>query len=226
MYSPHIISRVRILAVDTSSDRGSVCISEDAEVLGIVGLACSIQHSERLFRSIEFLMDYVSFKLPDIDVFAAARGPGSFTGLRIGLAAMQGLAWANGKTGAGVSTLEATAWRSGVTDSLIGAVLDARRGEVYASLYSRKGDALIEERAPVVASPAGWFGALPNLPIQFCGDGAWRYRALIERPGWVIRRTDPYLAATVAELAGKSGCGPLEPLYVRRTDAEVARDRQ
>jgi tRNA threonylcarbamoyladenosine biosynthesis protein TsaB len=216
---------VRILAVDTSSERGSVCIFQDGEVLGFVGLACSIQHSERLFRSVDFLLDYVPFGLADIDLFAAARGPGSFTGLRIGLAAMEGFAAANGRPGAGVSTLEALAWKTGVTDSLIAPVIDARRGEVYGALYRKTGGTLVEERAASVMAPDQWFASLPELPIEFCGDGAWRYSTLISRPNWSLRSMDSYLAASVAELAAKANCGPLEPLYVRRPDAEVTKDR-
>ena len=68
---------MRVLAVDTSSERGSVCVTDRNEVLGEVRLASSIQYSERLFRSIEFLFQYLPFQLHDIDIFAASRGPGS-----------------------------------------------------------------------------------------------------------------------------------------------------
>src|SRR5215813_9589124 len=98
---------MRVLAVDTSSERGSVCVAEGSEVLGEVRLASSVQYSERLFRSIDFLFQYSPFPLSDIDLFAAARGPGSFTGLRMGLAAMEAFASAHDKPGVGVSTLEA-----------------------------------------------------------------------------------------------------------------------
>src|SRR5215475_4981993 len=107
---------MRVLAVDTSSERGSVCVMDRGEVLGEVRLASSIQHSERLFRSIEFLFQYLPFPLKDVDIFAAARGPGSFTGLRVGIAAMEGFAAAHLGRGAGVTTLEALAWKMGVTD--------------------------------------------------------------------------------------------------------------
>src|SRR5439155_307471 len=83
---------------------------------GEIRLASSIQHSERLFHSIEFLLRYLPFQLHDIDIFAAACGPGSFTGLRIGIAAMEGFAAANGKRGAGVTTLRALAWKTGLRD--------------------------------------------------------------------------------------------------------------
>ena len=86
---------MRILAVDTSSERGSVCIVENREILGEVRLRRSVQHSDRLFRSVDFLFRYVPFGLADIDLFVAARGPGSFTGVRVGLAAMEAFAAAH-----------------------------------------------------------------------------------------------------------------------------------
>src|SRR5206468_755362 len=122
---------MRILAVDTSSERGSVCVVDGREILGEVRLASSIQHSDRLFRSVEFLFQYLSFQLSDVDLYVAARGPGSFTGLRIGLAAMEGFAAAHGKPSAGVSTLEALAWKTGIEGALVVPTIDARRGEVY-----------------------------------------------------------------------------------------------
>jgi tRNA threonylcarbamoyladenosine biosynthesis protein TsaB len=215
---------MRVLAVDTSSERGSICIAEDGDVLGEVRIASSVQHSDRLFRSVEFLLDYVPFRLSDIDVFVAARGPGSFTGLRIGLAAMEGFAKANNRRGVGVSTLEALAWKANVENVPIAAVIDARRGEVYAALYRRTGNDLIVEKPPTVVKPDVWFSALPNSAMVMCGSGAHRYREFINRAEWTLSDTDLYLASTIAQLASTSYCGPLEPLYVRKTDAEIARE--
>ena len=216
---------MRILAVDTSSERGSVCIVDGLEVLGEIRIASSIQYSERLFRCIQFLFQHLPFQLADIDLFAAARGPGSFTGLRVGLAAMEGFAAAHGKKGAGVTTLEALAWKAGISDILVAPTIDARRGEVYGALYRRTLDTLVEERPPVVLKPAEWFHSLLDQAVIFCGDGAVRYRSAIEqRPEWNVHSMDVYLAATIAELAAISNCGPLEPLYVRKTDAEIARE--
>jgi tRNA threonylcarbamoyladenosine biosynthesis protein TsaB len=221
---------MRILAVDTSSERGSVCVTDEREVVGEVRIASSIQYSERLFRSVEFLFRHLSFQLSDIDLFVAARGPGSFTGLRVGLAAMEAFVAAHGKRGAGVTTLEALAWKTGMRDLLIAPTIDARRGDVYGGLYRRTGtdsgaDKLVEEIPPVVLKPAEWLASLPRAPLIFCGDGANRYRSLIEEePDWSIRPMDLYLASTIAELADTPNSGPLAPLYVRRTDAEIARE--
>lgn len=207
---------------------------DNGQVLGEIRLACSVQHSERLFRSVDFLFDYVPFTLADVDLFVAARGPGSFTGLRLGLAAMEGFAAAHGKPGAGVSTLEALAWKSGVEGSVIAPVIDARRGEIYGGLYRRDGETLTEVQPPVVMKPEEWFGALldgpdgPDLaasPVVFCGDGALRYREFLNREGWSLHEMDMYLAGAVARLAESPNRGPLSPLYVRRTEAEMARER-
>src|SRR5262245_46390542 len=185
---------MRVFAVDTSSERGSVCVTDNQDVLGEIRLACSVQYSERLFHSIEFLFRHLPFDLSDINLFAAARGPGSFTGLRVGLAALEAFVSAHGKRGAGISTLEALAWKSGVRDVLIASAIDARRGDVYGAVYRDGGanaDMLVEERPPVVLKPAQWLASLPREPLFFCGDGAYRYRSLIEeQPEWTIHWMD------------------------------------
>src|SRR5262245_60699800 len=219
---------MRVLAVDTSSQRGSVCISERGEIVGEIRLASSIQYSERLFRSIEFLFQHLPFQLSEIDIFAAARGPGSFTGLRVGLAAMDAFVAAHNARGVGISTLEALAWKTGLRNVAIAPMMDARRGDVYGGLYRRvseKGepDRLVEDRPPVVLKPGQWLASLTRDPLIFCGDGAVRYRSQIEeKRGWTIHPMDVYLASTIAEMASMPDKGPLAPLYVRKTDAEIA----
>jgi tRNA threonylcarbamoyladenosine biosynthesis protein TsaB len=217
---------MRILAVDTSSERGSVCVVDGEEILGEIRVASSIQYSERLFRSVEFLFGFLPFSVSDIDLFVAARGPGSFTGLRVGLAAMGAFSWAFRKPGAGITTLEALAWKTGIHDASLAAMMDARRGEIYGAVYHRAADdTLVEEQAPVVLKPAEWFASLPSRSLVFCGDGALRYRSVIEaKPEWKLHRMELYLAATIALMATGPHSGPLEPLYVRRTDAEIARE--
>jgi tRNA threonylcarbamoyladenosine biosynthesis protein TsaB len=213
---------MRILAADTSSERGSVCITDNDMVLGEIRLASSVQHAERLFRSVEFLLASLPITLGDIDLFVASRGPGSFTGLRVGLAAMEGFASAHGQRGAGISTLEALAWKTGIENELVASVIDARRGEIYGGLYRRVSNQLVEERPPVVLKPELWFASLPDSRVHFCGDGALKYRSFVNRPGWLFYDMDLYLAVAMAHMASTVHCGPLEPLYVRRTDAETA----
>ncbi len=213
-----------ILAVDTSSDCGSVAVLSAGIVLGEIHLANSIQHSERLFRSIEFLFEQVELTLAQIDVFAAARGPGSFTGIRVGLTAMEGFAFAQKKTSAGVSTLAATAWQVMTEDAMISPVFDARRSEVYSALYRRQGKELIELRAPAVLQPAQWLSELPEGQVVFCGSGIGVIRSGIEeREEWKATTVSPYLAASIAQMSTGKNREPLEPLYIRPSDAEVNR---
>jgi len=216
---------MRILAADTSSRHGSLCVVDGQELIGEVRLASLMQHSEHFFRAVEFLLQHIPFQLADIDLFVAARGPGSFTGLRVGLAAMNGFAAAHGKPGAGITTLEALAWKTGIEGALVVPTTDARRGEIYGAVYRRAGETLIEEQSAVVLKPAEWFASLPRQPLVFCGDAAIRYRPEIEaQRGWTVHALDLYVASTIAELAGTPNRGPLEPLYVRKTDAEIARE--
>jgi len=213
---------MRILSVDTSSERGSMCITHNDVVLGEIRLASSGQQAEQFFRSVEFLLKSIPLTLADIDLFVAGRGPGSFTGLRVGLAAMEGFAAAHGQRGVGISTLEALAWKTGIENDLIAPLIDARRGEVYGGLYRRVGNELVEELAPSALKPDQWLAALPDRRIYLCGDGAVRYRSFVNRPNWLFYDMDLYLAVTMAHLAATTEQGPLQPLYVRKTDAETA----
>ena len=216
---------MRILSVDTSSVHGSVAVFNDGEIVGEVRLASSIQHSERLFRSLEFLFAHVGFGLADIDLFVAARGPGSFTGLRVGLAAVQGFVTACKKPGAGVSTLRALAWLVRSTDRLLAPAIDARRGAVYAGVYRWTGRELVEEQPPVVLKPAEWLSRLPREPVVLCGDGAHRYREeIMPEAGWTVAPGPFYLAAAMAEMAEAGLAEALEPLYIRSPDAQVRRE--
>ena len=216
---------MNVLAVDTSSDHGSVAVTADGEPLGEVRLISSIQHSERLFRSIEFLFEHVDLTLDDIDLFAAARGPGSFTGLRVGLAAMAGFAFANNKPSAGISTLAAVAWQVGRTDSSIAPVLDARRGEIYTALFRREGEALVELHPAAVLKPAQWLSILPESEISFCGNGLMKYRSMFDgKANSKVVPSDPYLAVTIARMVMTSNRQDLDPFYIRKSYAEAGKE--
>src|SRR5271155_226278 len=129
-----------VLAVDTSGIMGSLAVVKDGEILGIVSTSSDEAYSSRMFRHLEFLLRELSLDLGDIDLFAVAAGPGSFTGLRVGLAAVKGWAEVYGKPIAAVSGLEAVATQSHSQSSLVVPVLDAHRGQIYFGMYRRMGE--------------------------------------------------------------------------------------
>ena len=146
-------------------------------------------------------------KASDVGQIVVGCGPGSFTGLRIGIASARGLALALGVACAGVSTLAALA--AGAPGAV--ALIDARRGELFA---------LDSDGAPAVEQPEGVAARL--APGTLCvGDGARRYRALLEQAGAVVPDDlDPRHAPAAVALAGLAAGGAPEPVYVRRPDAE------
>src|ERR1700690_1603747 len=133
-----------ILAIDTSTRAGSVALLRDRQVLVEISAREETPYSTRLFRDLELLQSRAPFRMDRIDVFAVAAGPGSFTGLRVGLTAVKGWAEVHRKPIAAISGLEAIAAESvpgaavnGSSPHLIAPFLDARRGQIFGSIYSR-----------------------------------------------------------------------------------------
>src|SRR5712672_2981282 len=126
-----------IHAVDTSTRTGSAAFLRDSEVLAEVSGYEETPYSTRLFRDVALLQGRAQFRMDQIDVFAVAAGPGSFTGLRVGLAAVKGWAEVHHKPIAAISGLEAIAAQSIANDELVSPFLDARRGHVFGSTYRR-----------------------------------------------------------------------------------------
>ena len=198
----------------------------------------------RLPGELAVLLDGTGTTLQQIDAFAVGIGPGSFTGLRIGIATMQGLAVAAAKPLFGISALDALTRRAGAAepgesdarrirqDGRLATWVDAWRGEVYAALYENGR----EVEPPAVARPEALLGRLAGRPVLFTGDGASAYEALIRAArGNEAHFTDPIapllagaigaLAAAAFEAGERPAPDAIRPLYVRRSDAELARDR-
>jgi len=234
-----------ILALDTTTRAGSCALVRDHDVLGEDTSDASRPPAARLPADLMALLARAGTPLEAIDVFAVATGPGSFTGLRIGIATMQGLAFAMGKPLVGVSGLDALARaaRESADEFDIAAAIvtwvDAWRGEVYAAVYEDDGTT----STPVVALPEVLLheyrertGHKGPTTLLFVGDGAETYRPQIASAlGTTARVPDsatPALAAVIARMAREEvlrGHRPspdaIRPLYVRRSDAELARDR-
>src|SRR5688572_26806657 len=139
------LARMRVLAVDTSTMAGGVALLEDDRVVGESLLDVRTTHSERLMLAIDRALTDAGWRPASVDGLAVAIGPGSFTGLRIGLAAVKGLALALACPIAGVPTLDAMAAGLPWASRPVCPILDARRDEVYASLYRWDGGAMRRE---------------------------------------------------------------------------------
>jgi tRNA threonylcarbamoyladenosine biosynthesis protein TsaB len=216
----------RILALDTTSEYGSLALVEDGQAIAEESLHSPEGFSQILFSRLSELLAENGWKLDEIDCFAAAAGPGSFTGVRVGLAAAKGLAEALSKPVVAVSNLEAVA--SFGSAALRAAVIDARRGQVYGAVYS----AALEPVTPeVVARLPEWLATLPRGDLEFVSTDFEPLRpALAGTPfeHTPVSQAPRALAAAVGRLAAarlRSGQA-LDPAqidanYVRRSDAEL-----
>jgi tRNA threonylcarbamoyladenosine biosynthesis protein TsaB len=221
---------MRVLAVDTTGAHGSVAIVAGGELEGILGAReTSPKHAESLLPTIEQLLRVLSLELGDIDGFAVAVGPGSFTGLRIGIAAVEGLSFATGKPASGVSALEATAFRYRHVDGLIVALIEAYRGEIYGAAYRARRGFLHLEVEPTCTSASRFIQALPEPPALVAGTGLLRHRneveahaagAFLADPSFFIGEEVARLGTAELEAGNTAPLGGLTPLYIRPAEAE------
>ena len=222
-----------ILALDTTTRAGSVGVTEGDRVLAVLPGDESRTHGERLPGEIARALEQAGVARERVDLLAVATGPGAFTGLRIGLAAMQGLAMTLNKPVIGVSALDALAEQ--VIDADVDVIvpwMDAQRGDVFATIIDRRTRAVIEP--PTAGNPKDlldtWHAHLADRRAIFIGDAVQRDAAVIDAPLRVRRIPGP-LAPDIAMLGlrNSNAAGPphrLEPIYVRRPDAEIERERR
>ena len=223
-----------ILALDTATMVSSVAIAGPDKLLAEVTLQTKLTHSEVLMPHVQQVLAMTNIKKTELDAIAVSVGPGSFTGLRIGLAAAKSMAYALGIPIVGVSTLEAMAWHYPVPGIYTLCVLDAQKGDVYAGLYSWQQEA-VHLVKPVEVMPFAEvidFCQTLDRPVVIIGDIAQKKQALIRAAGSNIIAAQPHMimprAANVAMLAQKKLAAgrtdevmTLEPLYIRRSEGEV-----
>lgn len=169
---------MKILAVDTTTFAGSAAILEDTKLLSEVNIESSLSFSERLLPSIHWMLQATELKPEDIDGFAVAAGPGSFTGIRIGISTVKAFAYASKKPVVGVSTLEALTLKLRQPQKrLICPLLDAKKGEIYAALFEVHRNNLQEFIPQAAYNPDYFFSLLPtHRIINFIGNGINPYR--------------------------------------------------
>ncbi len=224
---------MKVLGIDTSTSCGSVGLMDTGEVVADYLLNIPVTHSERLLGAIELVLREARCPIENLDGWAISLGPGSFTGLRIGISTIKGLAFATGKPVAGVSTLDVLASQIATTPYLICPILDARKQEVYTAFYRyEKGDTLKRLSPHQAIRPEDLVKKINEQTI-FLGNGVITYKDfLLNSLSSIAIFPPPHFhfshGSMVAELGSKllqkGECldlATLAPIYIRPSEAEI-----
>ena len=229
---------MKILALETSAKAVSAAVSEDGKILASGYQDTGLTHSRTLMPIVEHILKNTGLTMADMDAVAVAAGPGSFTGIRIGVAAAKGLAFAADKPAAGVSTLAAMARNVAFADGLVICAMDARRNQIYNALFEAKDGQLTrltDDRAIALADLAEELRN-DSRPKTVVGDGAKLCHAFLTDAGIPCRMAPPHLVmqnamsvALEAEAMALDGklvsAQALEPVYLRPAQADQLRKK-
>ena len=226
---------MKLLALETTAKAASCAVLEDGVPLATAWQATGLTHSRTLLPMVEDMLKNSELKLQDMDAIAVAAGPGSFTGLRIGIAGVKGLAWAADKPCIPVSTLEAMAWPLSHLEGIIVCAMDARRQQIYNAVFQAEGGTLTrlrEDRAISLADAAEDVKTF-SIPITIVGDGASLCHSYFIAQGIECKLAPPHLrqqsavgvgmAATNIGTNGTVSAQDLAPVYLRLSQAERER---
>jgi tRNA threonylcarbamoyladenosine biosynthesis protein TsaB len=224
---------MKVLGIDTSTSCGAVGLIDDGEVISDYLLNLPVTHSERLLGAVEFVLREARCSIENMDGWAIALGPGSFTGLRIGVSTVKGLAFATGKPVAGVSILDVLASQIAPTPHPICPILDARKREIYTAFYRyEQGGSLKRQSDYQAIRPENLIKKITE-PTIFLGDGVKTYRDFLlnSLPSSAIFPPAP-LHVSHGSMVAKLGFELLQkgehlnlstfsPLYIRPSEAEM-----
>lgn len=220
---------LKTLSIDTSSPRGSVALLHGPEVIAELRILSQETHSARLLSAVDYLLKSVGWTLQSLDLIAAGIGPGSFTGIRIGVSTALGLAQSLSCDFAGISGLDALAHEFPCPAGRVGIIMDAQRSQVYYAEYH-----VVRGKLRIAGKPALWFPQalarrLGGKKISLAGDGALHYAKELHISSRGRRRlvaVELFLARSIGRLAqqrrGSWNSGEFltaEPLYIRPPDA-------
>jgi tRNA threonylcarbamoyladenosine biosynthesis protein TsaB len=226
---------MRILAIDTSTRVGSIAVVEGPLLKAQNILNIRATHNQRLLPGIDRILTDGGWSLDDLDGFAVSLGPGSFTGLRIGLSIVKGLAWATGKPLAGVPSLDALAANVSLVPHKICPILDARKGEIYTAFYRQGDEGIPQKLSSYMAIKPEDLVALISETTVLLGDGLLSYGDYLKSElGNRLVLAPPHLSVIHASAIAWLGwhrlrSGQFEdvssctPLYVRPSEAELHR---
>ena len=221
-----------ILGIETATMTGSVAIMTEDRLVAEYTLTTETTHAERLMSAIDHLLQAASLGIQEIDGIAVGLGPGSFTGLRIGVTTAKSLAYSIRKPIVAIASLDALAAQYLFTDLLICPMLDARKREVYTAFYRNLGARVERLSDYAVIAPERFLREITE-PVLFLGDGVFPYRQSIEMTlGEYALFADAAHLLPRGSLIAKLGCDRLRagdydnclaltPLYLRKSDAEI-----
>jgi len=225
---------MKVLAVDTSSLVASVAVTDNRILLGEYTLNQKKTHSQKLMPMIKELLDSLELLPQDIDIFAASSGPGSFTGLRIGVTTVKAIAYSVGKAVVSVPTLDALAFNLPAPEDLVCPILDARNNQVYTAIYKWEKDKHIKvtEYMGVPINELVQIIKGKNQKVIFTGDAVEIYKDILKEsleaacffapPNLLLQRASSVAClATVMAIEGLSeNCFDMVPFYLRKSQAE------
>lgn len=226
-----------ILAIDTSGPACSAAVSKDGVLLQEIVMNSALTHSETLMPAVERVIDAAGLTIDDVDVFAAVAGPGSFTGVRIGVCAARALAHAGNKPCVQVNSLHALAAGAFAAKGIICPILDARRQQVYSAAYRYVGDKLIRVREDEAMPLVDFIKALPeDEPLCFTGDGVQVHESAIrelvgDRAVFAPLHARVLRASAACFIASQPDAirithAELSPIYLRLPQAERERNER
>ena len=221
------------LAFDTSSKTIAVALLRDDIILYDAIINVDLNHSEVLLPAIDQVCRQTRIKISEIDLFACTIGPGSFTGLRIGVSTLKGLMLATGKPAVGISSLTALALNLGKSSKIICSVMDAGRGQVYTAYYRYNENGLLDQIGTDKAVDPREIIHNPEEEIIFVGDGAIKYAGIINNTKNekinIASAAQQYIRASSVGILGRDKYNRNEllnaetfgPIYLRSADARV-----
>ena len=222
-----------ILAFESSAKPASVALMRDGQLLSQYFQCSALTHSRTLLPMAEDMLKNAELSIEDVDMFAVAHGPGSFTGIRIGVSTVKGLAWASNKPCTGVSTLEAMAWNGAAVGGYVCPVMDARRSQVYNAIFEIKGGKpcrLTKDR-PIALNELAEEVKKLGAPVLLVGDGIEITKAYFNANSVPcvaaaenIRWQSAWGVAMAAKDRMPQSADELLPVYLRLSQAE--RERQ
>ena len=227
---------MKVLGIDTSTMMGSIGLIDGERPVALFNLNIEVTYSERLLPAIDILLQNSRIRIEDIDLFALSIGPGSFTGLRIGLGTIKGLSMALDKPVVGISTLEVLAMNIPFTPYTLCPVIDARKGEVYTALFSYKRDSLVRSTEDMAIPPEDLIKMIQTKAspggIIFLGDGIYAYGDIFRRGlGHKALFAPAHAMGPSAISVAKLGLHKFNrneilaptsvPIYIRKSEAEL-----